>query len=153
MLKRLSVFLVLLFFFCGWAWAGENDFDIQMVLGNGQALDDSPVWFRMTMQDAGIIGTPEQVGSLNKIAWGKMDVWMKGYKVVGFSFPELENIKEIYEPVRTAGGWGKVKSDKEDCWSGRIFRKGKGIDVLTWLEDGQRFYMVPEGARELGVKK
>ena len=153
MLKRLSVFLVLLFFFCGWAWAGENDFEIQMVLGNGPALDESSVWFRMTMQDAGIIGTPEQVGPLNKISWGNMDVWMKGYKVVGFSLPELRNIKEIYEPVRVNGGWAKVKSDKEDCWSGRVFRKGKGIDVLTWLEDGQRFYMVPEGARELGVKK
>ena len=151
MFKRLSVFLVMLFFFCGGAWAGDNSFEIQMALQSGSALDESSVWFRMTMQDAGIVGTPEQVGPLNKIAWGQMDVWMKGYKIVGFSFPELANMKDIYESVR--GGWGKVKSDKEDCWSGRVYRKGKGIDVLTWLENGQRFYMTPEGAKEIGVKK
>lgn len=153
MLKRLSVFLVMLFLCCGIAWAGDNDFDIQMVLQSGPALEESSVWFRVTMQTAGIVGIPEQVGPLNKIAWGKMDVWMKGYKIMGFSFPELADMKEIYEPVRLSGAWGKVKSDKEDCWIGRVYRKGKGIDVLTWLENGQRFYMTPEGAKEIGVKK
>lgn len=143
-----KIFFVLLFSILssGIGFGGTNDFEIQMVLRNGPALDESSAWFRMTMQEAGILGSPEQVGPLNKIDWGGMNVWMKGYRIVGFSMPELPNIKEIYEPVR-AGSWGRVKSDKEDCWNGRILRKGKEVEVFTWWENGERFYMVPEGAK------